>query len=113
MLLVGVPAGALADRFDRRTVLIRTEIALTASLTVFAVPLINGAGGLIAALTMSALSGVLRSLHHPARLRLFSPERPKLCSGVNLCYSYFQDYDVVFVRRLVMSIKWDFEEDTH
>ncbi len=68
MLIVGVPAGALADRFDRRSVLIKTEIALFASLAVFAVLLVMGLAGLSAALLMSVLSGVLRSLHHPARL---------------------------------------------
>jgi len=68
MFLVGVPAGAMADRFDRRTVLIRSEIALTVALAVFALLLSLNAIGLAAALLMSILSGVLRSLHHPARL---------------------------------------------
>ena len=68
MLLVGVPAGALADRYDRRAVLIWTECGLVALLAAFAWLLAGGAIDLTAALAMSVLSGVLRAIHHPARL---------------------------------------------
>ena len=68
MLLVGVPAGALADRYDRRAVLIWTECGLLALLVIFAGLLAIDIVGLGAALAISVLSGVLRSIHHPARL---------------------------------------------
>ena len=68
MLLVGVPAGALADRYDRRLVLIWTEVALVAAMATFSLLLWHDSVQLAAALTMSVLSGALRSIHHPARL---------------------------------------------
>ncbi len=68
MLFVGVPAGVLADRFDRRSVLIWAEVALLVALGVFAIMLTRDAVQLPAALAMSVLSGILRSIHHPARL---------------------------------------------
>lgn len=70
MLLVGVPAGALADRYDRRRLLLFTEVALFALLFVFATLLLSGKVTLTTALLMSVLSGALRALHHPARLSL-------------------------------------------
>jgi len=68
MLLVGVPAGALADRYDKRRVLIFTELALMTLLCAFGALLVMGKAALTAALIMSVLSGTLRSVHHPARL---------------------------------------------
>ena len=68
MLFVGVPAGALADRYDKRSVLIYTELALMISLSVFGALLMLGKVELFTALVMSLLSGILRSLHYPARL---------------------------------------------
>ncbi len=68
MLLIGVPAGALADRFDRRKVLIKTEFVLSLALALFAIFLASNRIGLSAALLMSVVSGSLRALHHPARL---------------------------------------------
>lgn len=68
MLLVGVPAGALADRFDRRTVLIVIEGLLLLSLAIFGGLLMLGMIGVTGVLVMSVLSGTLRAIHHPARL---------------------------------------------
>lgn len=68
MLFVGVPAGALADRFDRRSVLIIVEIILAIALALFALLLTIGNIDLTAALVMSVISGVVRAVHHPARL---------------------------------------------
>lgn len=70
MLLIGVPAGALADRYDKRKVLIATELALTLLLLLFGLLLITGTVTLFSALAMSLCSGSLRALHHPARLSL-------------------------------------------
>ncbi len=68
MLFVGVPAGVLADRFDRRAVLIQVEAVLVIALIAFALLLSQGAGALPAVLGMSVVSGIVRSVHHPARL---------------------------------------------
>jgi len=68
MLFVGVPAGVLADRFDRRLLLIQAEIVLVIALIVFTLLLLAGAGTLTAVLIMSVFSGIVRSVHHPARL---------------------------------------------
>lgn len=68
MLLVGIPAGALADRFDRRQVLIATEAALLIALALFGLCLMLEQVGLLGALLMSTVSGTLRAIHHPARL---------------------------------------------
>ncbi len=68
MLLVGIPAGALADRFDRRALLCVAEAGLVLCLASFALFLGMGAVGLLGALAISLLSGCLRALHHPARL---------------------------------------------
>ena len=68
MFFVGVPAGVLADRFDRRWLLIRVEIVLVIALIAFALLLSQGGGALPAVLGMSVISGIVRSVHHPARL---------------------------------------------
>ncbi len=68
MLFIGVPAGAIADRFDKRYVLVCTELALLTLLAGFAVLLWLEQIALTGALVMSALSGSLRSIHQPARL---------------------------------------------
>ena len=68
MLFVGVPAGVLADRLDRRWLLIRAEIVLVIALIAFALLLSQGGGVLPAVLAMSVISGIVRSVHHPARL---------------------------------------------
>jgi len=68
MFFVGVPAGVLADRFDRRSLLIKVEIVLVIALIAFAVLLSQGGGALPAVLGMSVVSGIVRSVHHPARL---------------------------------------------
>jgi len=68
MFFVGVPAGALADRFDRRSVLIRAEIVLTFSMLIFSLLLSQDIVGLSLVLAMSVISGIVRSVHHPARL---------------------------------------------
>lgn len=68
MLLVGIPAGVLADRYDRRKLLIWAEVGLTTLLAIFALYLAMTAATVGAALVISLLSGTLRSLHHPARL---------------------------------------------
>ena len=68
MLFVGVPAGVLADRLDRRSLLIKAEIVLVVVLLAFALLLSQGAGAMPAVLGMSVVSGVVRSIHHPARL---------------------------------------------
>jgi len=68
MFFVGVPAGVLADRFDRRSLLIKAEIVLVIALIGFALLLSQGAGTLSAVLAMSVVSGIVRAVHHPARL---------------------------------------------
>jgi len=68
MFFVGVPAGVLADRFDRRSLLIKAEIVLVIALIAFALLLHRGLGTLALVLGMSVVSGIVRSVHHPARL---------------------------------------------
>ena len=68
MFFVGVPAGVLADRINRRSLLIQVEVVLVIALIAFAVLLSQGAGALPAVLGMSIISGIVRSVHHPARL---------------------------------------------
>jgi len=68
MFFVGVPAGVLADRFDRRALLIQAEMVLVIALIAFALLLSQGAGVLSAVLGMSVISGIVRAVHHPARL---------------------------------------------
>jgi len=68
MFFVGVPAGVLADRFDRRSLLIKVELVLVIALIAFAALLSQGLGTLSMVLGMSVVSGIVRSVHHPARL---------------------------------------------
>lgn len=70
MLFIGVPAGALADRYDRRRVLVATELALATVLLVFAALLFADIVVLESTLIISVLSGALRAVHHPAKLSL-------------------------------------------
>lgn len=68
MFFVGVPAGVMADRFDRRVLLIQAEVVLVIALIAFALLLSQGSVALSAVIGMSVVSGIVRSVHHPARL---------------------------------------------
>jgi ENTS family enterobactin (siderophore) exporter len=68
MFFVGVPAGVLADRFDRRSLLIRAEIVLVIALVAFALLLSQDTVAMPSVMGMSVISGIVRSAQHPARL---------------------------------------------
>ena len=68
MLLLGPTAGALADRFDRRQLLMWTELAQGGVLLVFALAAFAAALDAVSTLVLTFLSGCLGALNSPARL---------------------------------------------
>ena len=63
MLLLGIPAGVLADRFDRKTLLPVVEGLLTLTLSVVFLILYNGYNKLFWILILIFLTGSFRALH--------------------------------------------------
>ena len=68
MLLVGAPAGAMADRMDRRRLLPALELASCVLLAVFGAIIATGLATLSVVLGLVGLSGCVRAAHLPARL---------------------------------------------
>jgi MFS family permease len=68
MLLVGVPAGATADHFDRRRLLPIFEACLVAVFGLTAWLIWDGETGVPALLTLVFITGTLRAMHFPVRL---------------------------------------------
>ena len=68
MLLIGVPAGATADHFDRRRLLPMVEAGMVVAMAVAAWLFWSSAPGMTALLTLLVVTGSLRALHHPVRL---------------------------------------------
>lgn len=68
MLVIGLPAGLSADRFDRRRALPIIETMALVLMGGMAVALTLGFQSLALVLMATACSGIIRSLHHPVRL---------------------------------------------
>lgn len=68
MLLVGLPAGLTADRFDRRRLLPLFEAVAALLMGLLAVAFAAGLGSLTLLLVAAGLTGSVRALHHPVRL---------------------------------------------
>lgn len=68
MLVVGLPAGLSADRFDRRRMLPRIEGCALALMGSMALALTYGFESVGLVLVATTLSGTIRALHHPLRL---------------------------------------------
>lgn len=68
LFVFGVLSGTVADRMDRRTLLKRIELAITANLVLFAALVAIGFGDLWSILAFTAVAGSLRALHQPARM---------------------------------------------
>ena len=67
-LLLGVPAGAISDRVDRRRLLRGTELCLIVAFGAFALVSIRGEIGLALTLVIVTVLGALRAVYHPVRL---------------------------------------------
>ena len=67
-LLLGVPAGAVADRMDRRRLLQAAGCALVVAFGVFSFAFIRGEPGLAFTLAIITVLGALRAVYHPVRL---------------------------------------------
>lgn len=68
MLLIGVPAGATADHFDRRRLLPLIEAGMVIAMAGAAWLFWSAEPGMTALLTLLLVTGSLRALHHPVRL---------------------------------------------
>lgn len=68
MLIVGVPAGATADRFDRRRLQPLFEVLLILIMGTMTLLLAAGMQSLHLVLAATFLAGCLRAMHHPVRL---------------------------------------------
>lgn len=66
--LLGVPAGALADRFNRRTLIRRLEVVAAIVLLGFALMIKAGLTDIVVIYALTTLLGCLRAVHHPVRL---------------------------------------------
>ena len=67
-LLLGVPAGSLADRFNRRRMIRQLELAGVAILLLFAGLINAGHFDLMITYLLTVGLGALRAIHHPTRL---------------------------------------------
>ena len=67
-LFLGVPAGAVSDRVDRRRLLRGTELGLIVAFAAFVLIALQGDIGLGAALAIVTVLGALRAVYHPVRL---------------------------------------------
>ena len=67
-LLLGVPAGAISDRVDRRRLLRGTELGLIIAFGAFALISVQGEIGLALTLVIVTVLGALRAVYHPVRL---------------------------------------------
>ncbi len=67
-LFLGVPAGAVSDRVDRRRLLRGTELGLIVAFAAFVLVALQGDIGLGAALAIVTVLGALRAVYHPVRL---------------------------------------------
>ncbi|NKC16209.1 MAG: MFS transporter [Gammaproteobacteria bacterium] len=68
MLLIGIPAGATADRLDRRRLLPRLELVQIIIMAVMAALYAYGFGSLPLVLVFTFVSGCVRAMVHPVRL---------------------------------------------
>ncbi|MBT6276041.1 MAG: MFS transporter, partial [Chromatiales bacterium] len=79
MLLIGLPAGVTADRFDRRRLLPRIELSLVVVMACIAVAFMLGAGSVELVLGGTFVAGSFRALSQPVRLSyvhdVMGPER--------------------------------------
>ena len=67
-LLLGVPAGAVSDRVDRRRLLRGAELGLIIAFGAFALTAARGEIALALALAIVTVLGALRAVYHPVRL---------------------------------------------
>ena len=67
-LLLGVPAGAISDRVDRRRLLRGTELGLIVAFGAFALVSLRGEIDLALTLVIVTVLGALRAVYHPVRL---------------------------------------------
>ena len=67
-LFLGVPAGAISDRVDRRRLLRGTELGLIVAFAAFVLVALQGDIGLGSALAIVTVLGALRAVYHPVRL---------------------------------------------
>ena len=67
-LLLGVPAGAVADRVDRRRLLRGAELGLVCAFGAFALASSRSEVGLALALVIVTVLGALRAVYYPVRL---------------------------------------------
>ena len=67
-LLLGVPAGSLADRVDRHRLLRLLEIVALVVLVIFAAILATGRSGIVVVYALTIALGSLRAVHQPTRL---------------------------------------------
>ena len=67
-LFLGVPAGAISDRVDRRRLLRGTELGLIVAFAAFVLVALQGDIGLGSALGIVTVLGALRAVYHPVRL---------------------------------------------
>ena len=67
-LFLGVPAGAVSDRVDRRRLLRGTELGLIVAFAAFVLVALQGDIGLGSALAIVTVLGALRAVYHPVRL---------------------------------------------
>jgi MFS family permease len=91
-LLLGVWAGLLADRFDKRTVLICTQAAMAVGAIALAVLDLSGAASLAPIYLIIVVTGIAQAIDNPAR-QSFLPEMvtpPELPNAVGLNSAVFQ-----------------------
>ena len=67
-LLLGVPAGSLADRFNRRRLIRRLELVGMVLLLIFSGVIGSGYFDIAVAYSLTLGLGCLRAIHHPTRL---------------------------------------------
>ena len=67
-LLLGVPAGAVADRVDRRLLLRGAELGLVIAFGAFSLAFARGEPGLAVTLAIITVLGALRAVYYPVRL---------------------------------------------
>src|SRR5688500_8932158 len=67
LFFVGVPAGALADRFPRHRLLMATGVGQALTTSTLGVLTVLGVVGLPHLLLLTLMSGVLRGVEHAAR----------------------------------------------
>jgi MFS family permease len=91
-LLLGVWAGLIADRFDKRTVLILTQTAMAICAVALAAITLSGAATLPVLYVLVLLTGIAQAVDNPTR-QSFVPEMvtaPELPNAVGLNSALFQ-----------------------